>query len=81
MGVRYAQQNTQEGGCISIVWDKSYGTQAHKALLLGGMLTRPTIIHAVNSASDWVKYDPSFKNLYDRITKSIDEYLNTLQDK
>lgn len=66
---------------ISIVWERTYGTQSHKASLLGGMLTRSTILHAVNSASDWVKYDPSFKNLYDRITESIDFFLNTLQGK
>lgn len=60
---------------ISIFWERVYGTQSRKTRILGGILTRATVLHAISSASDWKKYDPSFKALYKRLLKSVNEYL------
>ena len=58
-----------------IVWRRISGTQSYKSKLLGGMLTRPTILHAVKTATDWIEYDSDYKELYGKLSNAINEYL------
>lgn len=62
---------------FSIFWSQTNIPQVKRVELLGGRFNRTTILRAALQSDNWRECDIEYREMFDRISRSVQEYLNS----